>query len=333
MYYGTLRNDPMNSESHCAPPLEVVDARPVLEALIRRAGVSLEIGQFMSVVSTAYQHAQKVVEPDLDMPLRFRNSRSYYGFSNSLRLAELDLRQPPSVLALGCGTGYAGCSSDYAASVARDVLSATRSIDQVDLSPASLDEGTPLRTYDLVVSHSLAHFVLDLPLFFRYLRRRVAPGGALVIGHEPNAAFWSDQRVTRLREVHQRARRLQRSRSLCLRPSALVARLRRLPGRRESPPSIFHVANNLLKSRYHFRAELTPAEMVATVDPHFPSNHSFRLGVRGLDPERLPALYMPEFSLRWVDTSEYQGIDASEAIRLGLPGSTFSALYRKRAIP
>lgn len=288
-------------------------------------GVSLGHRQFMSVVSVAYSHAQRVVEPNLDMPLRFRSTRSYYGFANSLKLAEEYLNRPLSVLIVGCGDGYAGCSSDYAASVVRGVFSMVGSIDRTELSPTLIDDLSPPRAYDLVVSHSLAHFVLDLDLLFGYLIKRVRHGGFLVTAHEPNAGFWSDERVQELRQIDRQRRQQEQRKPGILRTVARIAGTRLSRKTR----SVYDVTNNMLKTRHRFQAHLTPAEIAAIVDPHFPSGFSCRLGERGLDPQKVRANYLPECSLRWVDTSEYPGLNESKSGRLGLPGSIFTALYQK----
>jgi SAM-dependent methyltransferase len=306
--------------------LELADAKIQLAQVIERVGFPLDIPQFMALVSDAFLQAQRVVDPDLDTPRRFRHSRSYYGFANALKIGESYVRRPLRVLVLGCGNGYAGLSSDYAASVARDVLSIVETIDQAELSPEMLDDKDGTEPYDLVITHSLVHFVLDLRLLFNYMKRKLRPHGQIVLAHEPNAAFWSDNRVQSVRRLHRQRRTREQKPSRGLKPWGYVAKFRE---KTQDTRLVFEVANNLLRTRHPFRSELTPAEIVAIADPHFPSNFSFRLGEDGLDARQLRMSYLPEFALRWHDTSGYPEMDYAEAVRLGLPGSVFSALYGK----
>src|SRR6202023_38514 len=72
---------------------------------------------------------------------------------------------------------------------------ASRRIDSMDLSPAvlrSLPQAFTGRehSYDLIVSHSLLHFIPDVNQFFQLVHFLLKPTGGLILSHEQNAAFW-----------------------------------------------------------------------------------------------------------------------------------------------
>jgi hypothetical protein len=317
------------------PLLEDSASLQRVESVIRRVGARMNPDVFIETISLAYQKAQAEVMPDLDMPSRFREGDSYADFVSSLTFALRDLGRPVSALVIGCGRGFAGCASDYAASVLHEVGSHTvKAVDTLELTAQLLDqpkEGLTME-YDLVITHSVAHFVPSLEAFFRYIRARVSDHGAFVLGHEPNAAFWNNPQIAALRDRRRRQLKYRIGVRKLLSPSSYLGKLKNADGAK-MPISLTSAVNTILRSKFALRRELTSAEIAAFVDPHLPTNSSFRVGQRGLDAALIAKNYLPGWALLKLDTSEYPSLNKNDSIKQRLPGSIFSAVFRRPLLP
>lgn len=310
--------------------LDTSSRQLVLETMAR-VGARLSIYEFFSVVVSAHQQAQNSVMPDHDMHNQFKRSDSYDGFLEVLKFALIDLGRPCSVLVIGAGTGYAGCSSDYAQEVIRGLNSTdVETVESLELTPEILHGSrfSKSSTYDLVVSHSLAHFVPSLSSFFAHVRARVKGDGTFVMGHEFNAEFWTHPGIAQLRRSYQRRKRLQKIVRKATSPAAYLRRIKATIGGtvfRSMP----EVVNAILRDQHGFKDQLTPSEIFALVDPHLPNGSMYHVGLNGMDAIGIQHTYLPEFRLTKLHTSEYPGLDRQAAIKRKLPGRIFHAVYQR----
>jgi hypothetical protein len=307
-----------------------------LDEMMLRTGACMGLAEFLATVSIAYKQAQTSVMKNVDMGARMRNSESYSDFANALAFASQTLDRPVSALAIGCGRGYAGLGSDHTASFIREILGrAVGNLDLLDITPELLtvSSSPPERTYDLVVTHSAAHFVPNLQDFFRFLEKRVGRDGSLVLGHEPNSQFWGDERVGRLCRRGHVLRRWRKLLRKVFNPTVYVAKAKRITGL-EKAVVLSDTVNSILHADFRFRAPLNEFELAALVDPHRPhrfSNSPFWFGLKGLDVNFIERSYLWGLRLCWFAASESYGLDKDVAARLKIPGSIFSAVFRRIA--
>jgi hypothetical protein len=314
-----------------SPELLDPSSRQLVFETMARVGSSLSISEFFSVVVSAHQQAQNSVMPNHDMHNQFKKSDSYEGFLDVLRFAVNDLARPCSVLVIGAGAGYAGCSSDYTRDVIRELDSKhVETVESLELTPEMLHGLTFSKssTYDLVVSHSLAHFVPTLASFFALVSACVKGDGTFVMGHEFNADFWVHPGIAHLRRSYQRRKRLQKIVRKATSPSTYVRRIKATIGGTVSR-SMPEVVNAILRDQHGFKDRLTPSEISALVDPHLPNGSTYHVGLNGMDAVSIQHTYLPEFRLTKLYTSEFPGLDAQEAIRRKLPGRIFHAVYQR----
>jgi hypothetical protein len=303
-----------------------------IERVIRRVGARMHPYAFIETISLAYQQAQAEVMPDLDLPARFRNGRSYSDFISALNFAFQQLGSSVNALVIGCGRGYAGCTSAYAAEVLRDVgVEVLRSVDTLELTPHILAQNATalIQQYDLVVAHSVAHFIPSLEAFFRFVRARA--GSVFVLGHEPNAAFWNDPQIRVLRNRQRRHRRFRTTLAKLVNPSSYMAKVTNA-FRAKTRKSMTTAVNEILRSKFAYQSDLTQFEIAAFVDPHLPTDSDFRIGQKGLDATLIEKQYLSGFALLRLESSEYPSLDEDNSIRQGLAGSIFSAVFRKMVL-
>jgi hypothetical protein len=308
---------------------------PLFQTLLR-VGVERDPAEFAQAVAESFRTAEPV--PEAVVQDRFRKSHAYRDFRGTLRKAALapDAR----VLAIGCGPGLAGRSSEYAALVTREVYPSA-AVEQLDYT-AGFDRAAAA-PYDMVVTHSLLHFFFDYTPLCGMIHRTLAEAGAYVMANEPNARFWrNDVCIAELDRVS--AAESRRNHLLkFVEPSRYWARLVRAV----RPAAAFDMAagvNRLLRERLGMRGELTAKEILRIVDPHvkdeFPG--AFRLGSDGMDWEALRDGPLSGLSLESVRSSGYvmrdnpvrvperwRELNEELARRFPLDGCSFTALWRR----
>jgi hypothetical protein len=303
-----------------------------------RVGAVARPADFVAAVVDAWRAVEAVTEAEVQA--RFRATRAYRNFRGALRLAA---RSGARVLAIGFGRGFGGRSSAYAASVAREVFSSAeiREIDRLDVTPETLSDPRP--PYDIVVTHSLLHFVYEFRPFCRLIRQLVAPGGAYVMANEPNARFWSNAEcVRRMREAAASQSRSNRLRKF-VDPARYWGRIRRF-GRRK--PCSSERINGILRERFHLTASLTPKEIVRLIDPYLPDGYPgvSPIGGDGISWAALAEGPLSGMELQNVVTSGYvlrgnpdvvperwRAIDERLASQYPQDGCSFTAVWRKVA--
>jgi hypothetical protein len=113
-------------------------------------------------------------------------------------------------------------------------------------------------------------------------------------------------------------------------PSAYVVKVTK-KFRVKPQKSMTTAVNEILRSKFAYRSDLTQFEIAAFVDPHLPTDSDFRIGQKGLDATLIEKQYLPGFTLLKLGSSEYPSLDEESSVRDGLSGSIFSAVFRKMA--
>jgi SAM-dependent methyltransferase len=303
-----------------------------------RVGAAVRPVDFVSAVVDAWRAVEVVTEAEVQA--RFRATRAYRDFRDTLRRAG---RPGLRALAIGCGRGLAGRSAAYAASVVREVYSSAEivEIDRLDVTPETLADSR--EPFDLVVTHSLLHFVYDFRPVCRLIRSLVAPGGVYVMANEPNSRFWANpecvremKRIAEAESIEIRLRKL-------ISPSRYWGRIRRL-GRPKARWS--DQINQILRDRLHLTDSLTEKEIVRIIDPYLPDPHPGKceIGGEGINWTELEAGPLDGMRLEATTTSGYvlranpdpvperwRDVDEQFSARLPLDGCSFTALWRKEA--
>ncbi|MFN3324115.1 MAG: hypothetical protein ACK5AZ_11515 [Bryobacteraceae bacterium] len=261
-----------------------------LDVAARRVGWHGSPESFARIVTIAYRTARERNRP-IDMREAFRRGEPHVDFVETLRLARTMLPESPAILVLGCGAGLGGSSCDPALATVGDAYGPTRmgilvGYD-VPLSELLVEENHEPKTegevrilnhrFDLVVSHSFLHFLLEPRRIARILRRWLAPAGLYLMANEPNRRHWLNQ------ECQSSIARLW-GRNLI---NPVWKMLRKVvPGRRIPIESEL---NAILRRHYGLRRPVALRDVLRIVDPFLPSGpgSSLEVGGEGLDWERL----------------------------------------------
>ena len=295
-----------------------------LSALMRRVNACLSPAEFIEAVAVTFQEVRNG-EPNV-MGQLFRAAGSFPLFQKALRLALNEQGEAQSILVMGCGRGLAGEPADFAKEVVNEIFLSNRApITTCNLSSEFLrqDPETLFSTlqfagqegsFDLVVAHSLLHYVPDLTAAFTLIRRLLKPSGGLILSHEPNARFWKDEACQRAIHALRKEVRARQWRS-----RFNVARLYRRFRAATSPiERISDRVNRRLKERYGLMDSLTENEIQRLVDIHRPEAvpGDFRIGLNGFDHEDLRQTYLPGFRLIWAGSSGHLGYTSSSSLPL-----------------
>ena len=265
------------------------------------------------------------------------------------------------LLDVGCGTGFVAIQlgpmlkkrdllvcSDISAMMLRrcqDNLAARRLECAVEFLKGSGDAiGRPDKTFDAITFNSTVHHVPDLRRLFAEVDRLLAPGGCVIMGHEPNRAFfthpilWPNYRLvslvcnprTSFGEILRRAGLIDPARRLA----------RRFSGSMRGYQQIVDAVNAQLLAEGLLRQPLTPDEVTAIVDVHSPTAGGYD-PARGIDLGQLRSQHLPGYVLEHFETYDHLA-EATAASRFtrhydGLlrrrfpqAGSKFLAVLRKR---
>jgi predicted TPR repeat methyltransferase len=274
-----------------------------LQAIMIRAQTHLAPGDFIRVVSTAFQREQATFSEQQQNELR--NQSAFKTFLDVLRSASEACRKPVSVAVLGCGEGFAGLGPDFAAGVVKEVFNPRDldSVTEIVVTPELLQSESRLTNLlrsidspvDLVVSFSFFHFIPCLHPLFWFLNQLVSPAGHLVMAHEPNSRYWRNpvlqDAFARLQRAKRFRRRLRVLRSSLLgrRPATVINRSAELLG----------LVNARLRREFAFKDDLKENELTRIVDVHRPEvfRSGFRIGLDGFDIAALQNGYLREFDL------------------------------------
>ena len=311
-----------------------------LSRLMARVGVHVPLREFLDAAILAFASAQKHVYP-VDMHARFRACPSHQDFRGALKAARDNMSRPLSILVIGGAASYTARSSDYAAQVTREVFASSNSceISQLDVTPGDLQSPRGGR-FDLIVTHSLAHYFFDLALFFQFVRAHMKPASGYVIGQEPNRRFWANLECQRFMNEMETTK-VRHPLGKYLRPARYVSWIKRRMTQ-EQHSSVEDLVNAALRKRFEMRGALTLKEIHRLADPHFPDELPgvCRMGSDGLDWEHELPAWLPGFTPAWVGTARHLGkanprslplrwqeTASALAARYPLDGSVFSAFF------
>ncbi len=314
-----------------------------LEAIAARTGMGLLPEEMVTAVREAFiasqqQHGGGAVEGDRPACPSSDIFRS--GLARSRQLAPVQ----PSILVLGAGKGIPGRDSAYAAGVVDEVFEGQCRITRLEWTEPHA--AAPAREYDLVVSHSLAHFLFGVDAFLRFAAAKVRrTGGGYVMASEPNRRFWANAEIaSRMVEKREAKRLLDRIRPF-LRPAKLL--VTGSHSRSSETQAFDSRVNAYLRERHGLRKDLTFKEINRIADPYFPDELLGQyppLGANGFDWENeLPGM-LAGFRREWIATARFLGkrnprmLDAQWTEihdelerRYPLDGNVFTALWWRDA--
>jgi hypothetical protein len=311
-----------------------------LSRIMSRAGVRASADEFLDATARAFASAQRNV-CQVDMQARFRACPSHQDFRRALQVACDNMPRPLSILVIGGAYPYTARSSDYAAQVAREVFASSDSceISQLDVTPCDLHSPRG-GSFDLIVTHSLAHYFFDLALFFQFVRTHMKPSSGYVIGQEPNRRFWANLECQRFMNEMETTK-VRHPLGKYLRPANYVSWITRRVAQRKRI-SVEDLVNAALRKQFEMRGTLTLKEIHRMTDPHFPDELPgvCRMGSDGLDWEQSLPAWLPGCTPVWIGTarhlgktnprllpSRWQETASDLAARYPLDGSVFSAFF------
>ena len=199
-------------------------------------------------------------------------------------------------------------------------------------------------SYDFITMNSVLHHIPEIPAFLAECQRLLRPGGRIIIGHEPNKAFYS----------HPFLINNSRLTSVAFRPVQAVAGLLRTLGLFEFVSRFYCRINRAAESHnqivteisHRLQAEglidrpLTKNQLTEIVDIHSPTAGGFHQE-RGINPSGL-LQYLPGFDIEHLETYNHLGKASTvnsvarwyDARLRGLfpnTGATFLVVLRKSA--
>lgn len=314
---------------------------------MERIGTDMAPAEFIEAVSIAFQdtntHDDAITE-------RFKSEDSFLQFQEALRRVRDASEQTCSVLVLGCGRGLAGLPASFATSVVREVFPHlnVQCVREFDIQPVMLRNGNHEETtaalgayeFDLVVAHSLLHFIPNPATVFSIVKHVLKPYGAFVLSHEPNARFWQNDacqryliRLDRQRQMRRMLRRFHPKNLLITRQTAASKK-----------PTRLMKLNTILQERHNWAGGLSDEEMRRIVDIHRPTcgKSNFKIGLDGFDVEALQSKYLSGFQLFWIASSGHLGYNeasrlsptwrkAEQHLREAFPldGSVFTSVWKR----
>lgn len=317
----------------------------ILRQIMERVGRPMPPEDFISLVFEAFTASRERTAGD-HLPQTFRQCPSFQSFCSALTGAKERLPHEPSILIMGAGADVLGRNSSYAASVTREVFGPHCTLTPLDVTTRMIYT-EPQQRYDLVVTHSLAHFFFDQESLYSFISRSINPRGGYVMGNEPNRRFWVNQDVQTAYRRMVESERLRRRVRGYLNPRFYVKRLVSMLRAPESEHHAFERSVNLyLHKRYDFQGDLTLKEMDRIIDPFFPDElpGDHPLGGNGLDWDNEVSAMLPGFSLEWVASARFMGkqnpqnmrpkwqrLNAELLAKHPLDGNVFSALWWRKA--
>jgi SAM-dependent methyltransferase len=293
-----------------------------LRSVMSRVGARMDTEEFIEAVSVAFQDLQsenRSAGADGD----FGRDTSFEQFRRALQVAREACDPVRSITVLGCARGFAGKTAEVAGTTVAEVFGGRESvrIETLDLSPALLREFSGIsfvqeaafsaqkHSCDLVVAHSVLHFVPDVNPFFDLIKWLLRKPGGLILAHEPNARFWENRyclsAVDALRRDLSGGGLTKGLRNL-LRPARMLSPFRKT---KVGPENFWGTLNRMLAERHGFRDALADNEIRRIVDVHRPEAipGDFRIGLNGFDADNLGSAYLPGFKLAWSASADHLG--------------------------
>lgn len=285
------------------------DSAASLHRVMMRSGCAGTPLEFIEAVSAAYSAAQASLGIS-DNVSRFRREASHQAFAKALKQVAGQISEPIRILVLGCGPSFAGCASSYAEEMVCSTFDAAqiKEIHRFDLSRADLPAPFSRPPFDLVVSHSLLHFVPELRQILHLIQDTVNHGGCYIMAHEPNSRYWREAGLMEARRAYlaDRSRNVKAHRWLKWR--YWTTKLQRLISPR-APRTANEAVNVRLRGEGYLTSNLTNAEIARIVDPHRSSEITagFCMGLNGLEPESLRAYGLSRMEIAWQVSYDHLG--------------------------
>lgn len=282
-----------------------------LDGLRKRAGVRCSSLDLATAVCEAYTSICDI--PHEEMVHRFRSSGTADHLGRAIAAGGAVLARAERILLVGCGKGIAGRGSV----MLRDLLDLkTRfsgRISFLDLNGEEFTNGlhrlTSRAPVNAIITHSFLHFLMDPGTFLTAASQTLAPGGFLLLAHEPNRRHFQD-------------RSYSSSGPLANWLPEPVRMLKSTLLRQETPLDIR--LNRQLRQQFGLKRNLKLEEILAIVDPYLPHNpRRHPLGAAGFDWKQLGAEFLPGFELVWVETY-------GPGNERPLMGRSFTALWKAR---
>ena len=313
------------------PGTAIIRNQHLLEACLKDAGAAVPPAEFCAIVSS-YFHAVEARYYDSFHGEIFA-SATEARWHEALDAAGRYLGSGLRVLDIGCGTGFeAGVVIDHlgpgrieaivCADPSRDMLAACeRKLAAFGVEKAFLCadvSGVPRGGggFNLIVTNSVVHHVFELPEFFARIDELAAPGALYVTGHEPAAAYYTNDAMLWWNRLFNRSRRVRLNlsgRRLARRLAAAAA------GLRPRQPGITEIVNEQLLRHRHASKPLPANAIRKLVDIHVPlSSGDYPWGEPGFSPESVVRDHLPGWTAAFSRT--YHHIKA--------PSTSLSALWR-----
>jgi ubiquinone/menaquinone biosynthesis C-methylase UbiE len=156
---------------------------------------------------------------------------------------------------------------------------------------------------DIITINSVVHHVPDLTQFFLDLNRITKPGGRIIIGHEPNKAFYNHSFLLKLFLFLQSFTSFKKF----LITLARITKINRIVKQKNKLNSITEQINIQLIKEKAIENILSTDEINKMTDFHSPSAGKKIDKTKGIDISELKDKYLPNFEIEHLETYNFIG--------------------------
>ena len=166
------------------------------------------------------------------------------------------------------------------------------------------DLSHPSEKIAVVTMNSVVHHIPDLTIFFKQVDQLLEPGGRIMIGHEPNKAFYRNPFLFNLSRL---LLALSSARQFMI-AVARITRINKLFGRSKpiNDASVNEI-NRVLKQEQLISDALSKDEINKLIDYHSPTAGAKPDLNKGIDIRELTDRYLPGYQLEHLETYNFLG--------------------------
>jgi 2-polyprenyl-3-methyl-5-hydroxy-6-metoxy-1,4-benzoquinol methylase len=242
-------------------------------------------------------------------------------WKNAAQSAFKNYQSPFAIMDIGTGTGFVPLAVAEFLSTDETFICSDISQNMLDIAKQNItaqgskcrfeylkingiDLPHPSEKIAVVTMNSVVHHIPDLPLYFKQVDQLLEPGGRIMIGHEPNKAFYRNPFLFNLSRF---LLALSSGRQFMI-ATARITRINKLFGRSKSTnDASVNEINRVLKNEKLISVDLSKDEINKLIDYHSPTGGAKPDLNKGIDTKDLTGRYLPGYRLEHLETYNFLG--------------------------
>ena len=162
-----------------------------------------------------------------------------------------------------------------------------------------------VKQVDVVTMNSVLHHIPDLSNFFQSISPKVVDGGKIIIGHEPNQAFYQNRKLLFLYLFFSNLWSFKVLILNIVRTLKINILIKKVIGTKIPKPEFVRYINKRLIDEKLVEQELSVLEINKLVDYHSPSSGAKIDRTKGIDIKELQKKYLPGFEIEYYETYNF----------------------------